>query len=84
MIAEADVEEYSKCTDSSVLSTLYPWRLGETHHRSNQLLLRFATVSDVKEKGASNKSQYYKKYGNPNIPSINRNKKDLRLDSENV
>ena len=43
------------------------WRMGEPHPLSKQLLLRYATDKDVKEKGAAQKSMYYRKYGNPNV-----------------
>ena len=42
------------------------WRLGVPHPRSKQLLLRVATTLDTKNRGAANRSQYYRKYGNPN------------------
>ena len=44
------------------------WRLGAKHEKANQLLLRMATDTDVKVKGSSQRSHYYKKYGNPNVP----------------
>ncbi|XP_061558677.1 nuclear cap-binding protein subunit 3 [Phycodurus eques] len=34
--------------------------------KGNQILLRFATEDDKKELGASRRSRYYMKYGNPN------------------
>lgn len=55
-------------------STGTPWRIGVSHERANQLLLRMATDVDVKEKGASHKSKYYKKYGNPNLPQERKRK----------
>ena len=66
------------------------WRLGTPHPRSKQLLLRYANTLDVKEAGAAQRSQYYRKYGNPNLPqemewSRNRRKRkrpaDLRCDA---
>ena len=41
------------------------WRYGESHPKANRLLLRFATVADLKEKGAAKNSVYYQKYGKP-------------------
>ena len=39
-----------------------PWRLGVLHPKSKQLLLRYATTADVKERNAAQKSKYYRKY----------------------
>ena len=39
-----------------------PWRLGVPHPKSKQLLLRYATTEDVKERNAAKKSKYYRKY----------------------
>ena len=57
------------------------WRLGEHYKTAKQLLLRLATTLDVKEQGSASRSKYYRKYGNPNLPSYQVNKgqrKDLR------
>ena len=43
------------------------WRLGGPHPLSKQLFLRYSTSKDVKERGAAQKSVYYRKYGNPNV-----------------
>lgn len=44
---------------------LLQWRFGESHPKAKQLLLRYATVLDVKKKGAAMRSAYYKKHGRP-------------------
>lgn len=42
------------------------WWLAPPHPRAKQLLIRYATVGDMKTLGAAKRSHYYKKYGNPN------------------
>ena len=42
------------------------WRLGVSHIKAKQLLLRYAVEGDVKVSGAAQRSNYYRKYGNPN------------------
>ena len=42
------------------------WRLGNPCDKSKKLLMRFATVSDVKKLGKSHKSKFYQKYGKLN------------------
>ena len=42
------------------------WTVGP-HSKAEQLLLRLATTGDVKLPGSARRSQYYKKYGNPNL-----------------
>ena len=43
------------------------WHLGVSHPKANQvLLLRCAVEGDVKVSGAAQRSNYYRKYGNPN------------------
>jgi len=42
------------------------WRMGFDCPQTNSLLIRFATRSDRKIKGAERMSKYYTKYGNPN------------------
>ena len=41
------------------------WVLGKECPKSSRLLLRLATKSDKKERGAGKFSEYYRKYGNP-------------------
>ena len=50
-------------------SLVLQWRYGQSHPNAKQLLLRYATKLDVKEKGAAKNSTYYKKYGRPPMPS---------------
>lgn len=40
-------------------------RIGKSHPKADELLLRFACKDDKKQKGAYKHSQYYLKYGNP-------------------
>ena len=42
------------------------WHLGVGHPKAKQLLLRYAVEGDVKVSGAAQRSNYYRKYGNPN------------------
>jgi hypothetical protein len=42
------------------------WHLGVSHPKASQLLLRCAVEGDVKVSGAAQRSNYYRKYGNPN------------------
>ena len=56
------------------------WRLGEHHRSAKQLLLRLATTLDVKKHGSAYHSKYYRKYGNPNLPSYQVNKGQKRKD----
>lgn len=49
--------------------TELPWRIGELGPKSKQLLLRFATTADIKQRNAAQKSKYYKKYSNPTAPA---------------
>lgn len=42
------------------------WRLGISHPKAKELLMRFATCKDKKCPKSEKMSQYYKKYGNPN------------------
>ena len=42
------------------------WHLGVDHPKAKQLLLRYAVEGDVKISGAAQRSNYYRKYGNPN------------------
>ena len=49
---------------------LLQWRYGESHPKAKKLLLRYATVLDVKKKGAARESVYYRKHGRPGgVPS---------------
>eukprot|EP00127_Corallochytrium_limacisporum_P006793 Clim_evm8s236 gene=Clim_evmTU8s236 len=43
----------------------FSYRAGRPHIKASTLLLRLATVEDIKEVGAGRKSQYYKIHGNP-------------------
>ena len=42
------------------------WWLALPHAKAKQLFIRLATTGDMKASGAARRSQYYKKYGNPN------------------
>ena len=42
------------------------WRLGVGYPKAKQLLLRYAVEGDEKISGAAQRSNYYRKYGNPN------------------
>lgn len=42
------------------------WRLGVGNPKAKQLLLRYAVDGDHKKGGAAQRSNYYRKYGNPN------------------
>ncbi|KAG7163645.1 Nuclear cap-binding protein subunit 3-like, partial [Homarus americanus] len=46
------------------------WRLGVPCSRTKAILLRFSGRKDRKPDGAERKSQYYRKYGNPNFGGI--------------
>ncbi|XP_014666651.1 PREDICTED: uncharacterized protein C17orf85 homolog [Priapulus caudatus] len=46
------------------------WRLADPHLNADVLLMRFATKADKKELGAEKKSNYYRKYGNPNYDDL--------------
>lgn len=43
------------------------WRKGVDYPKSKGIFLRFATRTDKKQVNAEKKSEYYKKYGNPNF-----------------
>lgn len=43
------------------------WRKGADYPKSKGIFLRFATRMDKKPANAEKKSEYYKKYGNPNF-----------------
>ena len=42
------------------------WYVGVSHPKAKQLLLRYAVEGDIKTSGAAQRSNYYRKYGNPN------------------
>lgn len=44
------------------------WWFAPPHSRGKQLLVRQATTGDKKKRGSARESQYYRKYGNPNMP----------------
>ena len=46
------------------------WWSVAPHEKAEQLLVRQATTGDVKLRGAAQRSRYYKKYGNPNLPPL--------------
>jgi len=46
------------------------WRLGMPHTKAKSILLRFATKDDKKLPGAEKRSDFYKKYGNPNYGGL--------------
>lgn len=43
------------------------WRKGIDYPKSKGIFLRFATRADKKQVNAEKRSEYYKKYGNPNF-----------------
>lgn len=43
------------------------WRKGVDYPKSKGIFLRFATRADKKPVNAEKRSEYYKKYGNPNF-----------------
>ena len=43
------------------------WRVGKTGDPGELILMRFATVDDVKTPGAQRKSHYYREHGNPKL-----------------
>lgn len=43
------------------------WRKGIDYPKSKGIFLRFATRTDKKQVNAEKRSEYYKKYGNPNF-----------------
>lgn len=61
------------------------WRKGIDYPKSKGIFLRFATRADKKQIKAEKRSDYYKKYGNPNFGGKTRNvvcsgiKSDLRI-----
>lgn len=76
----ADEEHESNDTDKngrkenciSIKDINYPlppgiWRKGIDYPKSKGIFLRFATRADKKQVNAEKKSEYYKKYGNPNF-----------------
>ncbi|KAL0129253.1 hypothetical protein PUN28_004154 [Cardiocondyla obscurior] len=46
------------------------WRKGVDYPKSKGIFLRFATRADKKQINAEKKSEYYKKYGNPNFGGL--------------
>ncbi|KAL6264896.1 hypothetical protein P5V15_004991 [Pogonomyrmex californicus] len=46
------------------------WRKGIDYPKSKGIFLRFATRADKKQLNAEKKSEYYRKYGNPNFGGI--------------
>ncbi|XP_011632572.1 nuclear cap-binding protein subunit 3-like isoform X2 [Pogonomyrmex barbatus] len=46
------------------------WRKGIDYPKSKGIFLRFATRTDKKQLNAEKKSEYYRKYGNPNFGGI--------------
>ncbi|XP_012542993.1 nuclear cap-binding protein subunit 3 isoform X2 [Monomorium pharaonis] len=46
------------------------WRKGVDYPKSKGIYLRFATRADKKQFNAEKRSEYYKKYGNPNFGGI--------------
>jgi hypothetical protein len=57
------------------------WRLGKGYEKAQQILLRMATTADVKEIGAAQKSQYYKRHRNPRKRKQNRRSDGLSSDN---
>ena len=46
------------------------WRIGAVSKQGNQIFMRYAKISDKKVKGAESRSEYYRKYGNPNYNNM--------------
>ena len=46
------------------------WRIGVISKKGNQIFMRYAKISDKKVKGAEARSEYYRKYGNPNYGNM--------------
>jgi hypothetical protein len=71
--------------DDNINLPLGKWRIGQPSKKGNQLFLRFAKQSDKKVKGAESRSEYYRKYGNPNYGNIRgliSNSKRVKLKSD--
>jgi len=71
-----DAENGSKDNCISIKDIDYPlppgiWRKGVDYPKSKGIFLRFATRADKKQINAEKKSEYYKKYGNPNFGGKN-------------
>ncbi|CAG0920220.1 unnamed protein product [Notodromas monacha] len=48
----------------------FVWRLGPPCPKANVIIIRFATVEDRKRPWAEKRSDFYKKYGNPNFDGM--------------
>ena len=74
------------CSTDPVQPNELPWRLGVFHPRSKQLLLRYATTADVKERNAAQKSKYYRKYNilPATAPSPRRRRERVKRRSEGM
>jgi hypothetical protein len=46
------------------------WRIGIVSKQGNQIFMRYAKSTDKKIKGAESRSEYYRKYGNPNYNNM--------------
>lgn len=63
-------EEKESCINIKDIDYPLPpgiWRKGVDYPKSKGIFLRFATRTDKKQVNAEKKSEYYKKYGNPNF-----------------
>ena len=61
------------------------WRIGVESKQGNQIFMRYAKSSDKKIKGAESRSEYYRKYGNPNYNNMRgliSNSKKTRIKSD--
>lgn len=71
-----DVDKDTKKDDCINIKDIdYPlppgiWRKGADYPKSKGIFLRFATRMDKKSANAEKKSEYYKKYGNPNFGGL--------------
>ena len=64
---ESSSEDKDGVQTASKSSIGWRWRVGEPHAMSKQILLRYATTLDKKGKNCASISEYYRKYGNPNV-----------------
>lgn len=46
------------------------WRKGATSAKGFEIYMRYMRETDHKQKGAESRSEYYRKYGNPNYGNI--------------
>lgn len=67
---DENIEKKENCINIKDIDCPLPpgiWRKGIDYPNSKGIFLRFATRMDKKQANAEKKSEYYKKYGNPNF-----------------